>query len=92
VYDDPLADPAGYPRGWFPALLYWNGAFATIDCARCEPGERPLYVVNPESDRPTNPPTPDFASLRELIQTFNRFFELGLVVRDEQRGRATDYW
>ena len=92
VYDDPLSDPAGYPRGWFPALLYWNGPFAAIDCGSRERGERPLYIVNPHGDYPLDPPAPDFPSLRNLIETLVRFFDLGLVDRDEKTGGATVPW
>ncbi len=104
IYDDPRSDPAGYPQGWFPTLLYWDGPFAAVDCRGRVPGERPLYVVDPQSDLPADPPTPQFASVRDLVETLVRFFDLGVVVRDDHGGasvpwervpdelRAVGYW
>jgi hypothetical protein len=90
IYDNPLADPGGYPRGWFPTLLYWDGPFAAIDC-KADTAEKPLYIVDPNSD-PPDAANPDFPSLRYLIEAFNSFFDLGLVERDEKRGGATVPW
>jgi hypothetical protein len=92
IYDDPSIGLAGYPRGWFPTLVYTNGPFAAIDCTGDTEGERPLYVVDPHGELPADPPTPQFGSLRQLVEILVRFFDDGLVVRDDVLGGAKVEW